>query len=81
MNVGRTYHSTAILLKRGKPDLRILVVDKTDRFDWKVGESTVEVSAGSSRRRLFASARSNQPTRAGEVPPPPMKRWSCAPPA
>ena len=37
--------STAILLKRGKPDLRILVVDKTDRFDWKVGESTVEVSA------------------------------------
>jgi flavin-dependent dehydrogenase len=37
--------STAILLKRGKPDLRILVVEKTDRFDWKVGESTVEVSA------------------------------------
>src|SRR4029453_9286399 len=37
--------STAILLKRGKPDLRILVVDKTEKFDWKVGESTVEVSA------------------------------------
>ena len=37
--------STAILLKRGKPNLRILVVDKTDKFDWKVGESTVEVSA------------------------------------
>jgi flavin-dependent dehydrogenase len=37
--------STAILLKRGKPDLRILVVEKTDKFDWKVGESTVEVSA------------------------------------
>ncbi len=37
--------STAILLKREKPDLRILVVDKTDKFDWKVGESTVEVSA------------------------------------
>ena len=37
--------STAILLKRGRPDLRILVVDKTDRFDWKVGESTVEISS------------------------------------
>ena len=37
--------STAILLKRSRPDLRILVVEKTDRFDWKVGESTVEVSA------------------------------------
>ena len=37
--------SAAILLKRGKPDLRILVVEKTDKFDWKVGESTVEVSA------------------------------------
>jgi flavin-dependent dehydrogenase len=37
--------STAILLKREKPDARILVVEKTDRFDWKVGESTVEVSA------------------------------------
>jgi flavin-dependent dehydrogenase len=37
--------STAILLKRGRPDLKILVVEKTDRFDWKVGESTVEISA------------------------------------
>src|SRR4029453_3645104 len=37
--------STAILLKREKPDARILVVEKTDRFDWKVGESTVEGSA------------------------------------
>ncbi len=37
--------STAILLKRGRPALRVLVVEKTDRFDWKVGESTVEVSA------------------------------------
>ncbi len=27
------------------PGLRILVVEKTDRFDWKVGESTVEISA------------------------------------
>src|SRR6476619_7630089 len=37
--------STAILLKRGRPDLRVLVVEKTERFDWKVGESTVEISA------------------------------------
>src|SRR5262245_7324079 len=37
--------STAILLKRGRPELKILVVEKTDKFDWKVGESTVEVSA------------------------------------
>lgn len=37
--------STAIVLKRGKPDLKILVVEKTEQFDWKVGESTVEVSS------------------------------------
>jgi flavin-dependent dehydrogenase len=37
--------STAILLKRGNPNLRILVVEKTEKFDWKVGESTVEVSS------------------------------------
>ena len=37
--------STAIVLKRGNPKLRILVVEKTERFDWKVGESTVEVSS------------------------------------
>ena len=37
--------STAILLKRQMPHLRVLVVEKSDRFDWKVGESTVEISA------------------------------------
>jgi flavin-dependent dehydrogenase len=37
--------STAILLKRKMPGLNVLVVEKTDRFDWKVGESTVEISA------------------------------------
>src|SRR4249919_880679 len=37
--------STAILLKRGNPSLRVLVVEKSERFDWKVGESTVEISA------------------------------------
>jgi flavin-dependent dehydrogenase len=37
--------STATVLRRGNPALRILVVEKTERFDWKVGESTVEVSS------------------------------------
>src|SRR5215470_19091723 len=37
--------STAILLKRRMPRLRVLIVEKSDRFDWKVGESTVEISA------------------------------------
>src|SRR5687767_5571761 len=37
--------STAILLGRRVPGIRVLVVEKTDAFDWKVGESTVEVSA------------------------------------
>jgi flavin-dependent dehydrogenase len=37
--------STAILLKRRMPRVKILVVEKTDHFDWKVGESTVEISA------------------------------------
>src|SRR5499427_9478743 len=37
--------STAILLKRRMPHLKVLVVEKSDRFDWKVGESTVEMSA------------------------------------
>ena len=37
--------STATVLRRGNPKLRILVVEKTERFDWKVGESTVEVSS------------------------------------
>jgi flavin-dependent dehydrogenase len=37
--------STAILLRRRVPEARVLVVEKSDRFDWKVGESTVEVSA------------------------------------
>src|SRR5262249_60444350 len=27
------------------PKARVLVVEKSDRFDWKVGESTVEISA------------------------------------
>jgi len=37
--------STAILLRRRRPGTRVLVVEKAERFDWKVGESTVEISA------------------------------------
>src|SRR5215471_844966 len=37
--------STAILLRRRMPSLKVLVVEKTDKFDWKVGESTVEIAA------------------------------------
>ncbi len=37
--------STAILLRRRNPALRVLVVEKGEAFDWKVGESTVEISS------------------------------------
>ncbi|MGE5346759.1 MAG: tryptophan 7-halogenase, partial [Acidithiobacillales bacterium] len=37
--------STALLLRRWHPDLSVLVVEKSAAFDWKVGESTVEISA------------------------------------
>lgn len=37
--------STAVLLRRWQPDLKVLVVEKSTAFDWKVGESTVEISA------------------------------------
>ncbi len=36
--------STALLLRRRFPELRILIVEKNPAFDWKVGESTVETS-------------------------------------
>ena len=37
--------STALLLRRWQPELSVLVVEKGTAFDWKVGESTVEISA------------------------------------
>ncbi len=37
--------ATAVLLRRRTPDVKILVVEKSAAFDWKVGESTVEISA------------------------------------
>ncbi len=37
--------STAILLRRWMPELSVLVLEKGTAFDWKVGESTVEISS------------------------------------
>jgi flavin-dependent dehydrogenase len=36
--------STALLLRRRQPELRVLVLERKTEFDWKVGESTVEAS-------------------------------------
>lgn len=37
--------ASALLLKRRYPDLRVLVIEKSDTFGPRVGESTVEISA------------------------------------
>lgn len=37
--------STALLLRRARPDLRVLVLEKSSRFTRRVGEATVEISA------------------------------------
>src|SRR5205814_9641863 len=37
--------ATALVLKRRRPDARVLIVEKTTDFDRKVGESTTEVSS------------------------------------
>jgi 2-polyprenyl-6-methoxyphenol hydroxylase-like FAD-dependent oxidoreductase len=37
--------ATALVLKRKRPDARVLIIEKTDEFDRKVGESTTEVSS------------------------------------
>lgn len=37
--------STAVLLRRRMPGIRVLVVERSEAFDWKVGESTVEISS------------------------------------
>jgi flavin-dependent dehydrogenase len=44
--------SAAILLRREAPDLRILIVEKAEAFDAKVGEATTELSAMFITRRL-----------------------------
>ena len=37
--------ATALMLKRKRPDARVMIVEKTAEFDRKVGESTTEVSS------------------------------------
>jgi flavin-dependent dehydrogenase len=37
--------ATAIMLKRKRPEARVLIIEKTAEFDRKVGESTTEVSS------------------------------------
>lgn len=44
--------STAILLRRESPQLSVLIVEKADAFDEKVGEATTEMSAMFLTRRL-----------------------------
>ena len=44
--------SAAILLRRDAPQLRVLIVEKAEAFDEKVGEATTEMSAMFLTRRL-----------------------------
>jgi 2-polyprenyl-6-methoxyphenol hydroxylase-like FAD-dependent oxidoreductase len=37
--------ATALMLKRKRPEARVLIIEKTTAFDRKVGESTTEVSS------------------------------------
>lgn len=48
--------STALLLRRQMPALRVLVVERTIKFDKKVGESTSEVAGCFLTRRLQLNA-------------------------
>src|SRR5438477_4680950 len=44
--------SAAILLRREHPQLRVLIIEKSEAFDAKVGEATTEMSAMFLTRRL-----------------------------
>lgn len=37
--------ATALLIKRRRPDARVVIIEKAEAFDRKVGESTTEVSS------------------------------------
>ena len=37
--------ATALMLKRKRPEARVMIIEKTTAFDRKVGESTTEVSS------------------------------------
>ncbi len=51
--------SVALLLKREHPDLKVLLIEKTEAFDRKVGEATTEVSGEFFHRRLSLSRHLN----------------------
>lgn len=44
--------STALLLRRERPQLRILIVERSEHFDRKVGEATTEISGCFLTKRL-----------------------------
>jgi flavin-dependent dehydrogenase len=44
--------ATALILKRKRPEARVLIIEKTAEFDRKVGESTTEVSSSYMTRIL-----------------------------
>ncbi len=44
--------SLALLLRREAPDLRVLVVERSEKFDRKVGEATTEISGEFLSKRL-----------------------------
>jgi len=52
--IGGAYAGTAaaLLLKREHPELRVVVVEKSTKFDRKVGEATTEISGAFLTRRL-----------------------------
>ena len=47
--------ATALLLRRDVPDLRVIVIERSVRFDRKVGEATTEVSGCFLTKRLALS--------------------------
>ena len=51
--------SVALLLKREHPDLKVLLIEKSEVFDRKVGEATTEVSGEFFHRRLSLSRHLN----------------------
>lgn len=51
--------ATALLLKRERPDLRVVIVERSTAFDRKVGEATTEVSGSFLTKRLCLTSHLN----------------------
>ncbi len=51
--------STALLLKRQRPSLRVAVIERTEAFDRKVGEATTEVSGNFLTKQLCLTSHLN----------------------